>query len=218
MNRTVKFFATFSLLIILFLGSSFFLESCKGKGESETVYEESDDSEYSSDEEIYDEYFESAEEASRAGVEVDDLSNTEMDPEYQTAEQDAVEFVEEDFSFEASDSEKEAINSSVSDSNDDGDYRTSASKKSNSQSSFSQSSSSGGNFFVVAGSYLIQDNADKMVDKLRGMGFSEAEVVKFDDSKYHTITAGRYNSYDSAGEVASSLKQKGIDCYVHTRK
>ncbi|WP_235299355.1 SPOR domain-containing protein [Portibacter marinus] len=210
MNSTIKYFLTLTLLLAIFLGTSFGLESCKGKKDQSDYYEDSDDDDYSSDEEIYDEYFESTEEASRAGVEVEYPANTEMDPEFQATEKDVVDYPKEDFSFEATETEKAEINAASK--------KNSTTPKRSTNSSSSTTSNSGGNYFVVAGSYLIQDNASKMVDKLKNLGYGSAEVVKFDDSKYHTITAGRYNSYDEASRIASTLKQKGIDCYVHTKK
>lgn len=205
MSRTIKFSGYFILLFGLFIGSSFLLESCKGKGGDADLYEESDDTEYSSDEEIYDEYFESEEEASRAGVEVQDVGSSEADPEYQATEQDVTDYVE-DFTFEATEEEKKAIDAGES------------IKPERTTTLSSSTSSAGGSYLVVAGSYLVRDNADNMVSKLSKMGYSGAEVIKFDEGKYHSVTAGRYESRSKADQIASALKTKGIDCYVHTRK
>jgi len=75
-----------------------------------------------------------------------------------------------------------------------------------------------GNFMLLAGSYLIEDNAKIMVGKLKNMGYSNAEVVVFDMSQYYSVCAGRYNSLSSAQQQSSSLKRKGIDNYVHTKQ
>lgn len=80
------------------------------------------------------------------------------------------------------------------------------------------SSSSSGNYMVIAGSYLLEENAKKMVQKLKGMGYSNAEIVYFDQSQYHSICAGRYNSSSSASQTSSSLRNSGIDSYVHKRQ
>ncbi len=77
-------------------------------------------------------------------------------------------------------------------------------------------SSSSGDYLVIAGSYIVPRNAKKHRDKLTDMGY-RAEVVNFDLSEYHTVLAGRYDSYDSALRTASDLKNRGIDAYVKKR-
>ena len=80
------------------------------------------------------------------------------------------------------------------------------------------SSSSSGKYLLLAGSYLIEDNASTMVQKLKKMGYNNAEVVVFDMSQYHSVCAGRYGNISSAKQESSSLKRKGVDNYVHTRQ
>jgi cell division septation protein DedD len=191
------------MLFVIYIGSTTALESCKGATKGETIVEEGAEGDLSSDNEIYDEYFESDEAAAAEGIEVQDVGESVVDPEYKTTEQDNVDDYDEDFSFEANEKEKQAIN-------------TSTPKPENKPTA--KYNSSGGNYLVVAGSYLIRDNAEKMVSKLKGFGYSGAEIVNFDESQYHSISAGRYASYDEAGKVAKALKNKGIDCYVHTKK
>ncbi|MDA9774325.1 SPOR domain-containing protein, partial [Saprospiraceae bacterium] len=77
---------------------------------------------------------------------------------------------------------------------------------------------SSGSYMVIAGSYLLEDNAKSMVKKLQGMGYANAEIVYFDQSQYHSICAGKYDSNGSAAKTASNLKSSGIDSYVHRRQ
>lgn len=78
---------------------------------------------------------------------------------------------------------------------------------------------SGGNdFMVIAGSYLVETNANEMVETLKKMGFSGAEKVVFDLSKFYSVSAGRFADHESATKAASKLKSNGIDCYVHKKK
>lgn len=77
---------------------------------------------------------------------------------------------------------------------------------------------SSGKYMVLAGSYMIEANAEKQVDKLKRQGYNEAQVVYFDDSKYHSVVAFRSNDYNEAQRISSALKRKGIDNYVHTQK
>jgi hypothetical protein len=73
-------------------------------------------------------------------------------------------------------------------------------------------------YFIVAGNYIDKSNADVMKRKLLKLNFNNAEVVNFDMSQYFTVIAGRYNTEYEAGNLASKLKNKGIDCYVKRRQ
>ncbi len=72
-------------------------------------------------------------------------------------------------------------------------------------------------YLIIAGSYLMEANAMNMVRKLNNMGFS-AEKLIFDNSEYHSVIAGRFADYGEAVDAVSSLKNRGIDCYVHRKK
>ncbi len=82
---------------------------------------------------------------------------------------------------------------------------------------FAINTGNGGSFMVICGSYLLKENADKMVQKLKIMGYSNARVTIFDASEYHSAIAGHYASQGDAQKTASSLKQKGIDCFVRSK-
>ncbi len=75
-----------------------------------------------------------------------------------------------------------------------------------------------GKYMLLAGSYLIEDNAQIMIKKLKKLGYDNAEMVIFDMSQYHSVCAGRYSSLSSAQQESSTLKRKGIDNYVHTKQ
>jgi len=79
-------------------------------------------------------------------------------------------------------------------------------------------SSSSGKYLLLAGSYLIEDNASQMVRKLKKMGYDNAEVVIFEMSQYHSVCAGRFSSRSAAKQESNSLKRKGVDNYVHTKQ
>ncbi len=85
-------------------------------------------------------------------------------------------------------------------------------------SSSNNTTSSYGDYLVIAGSYLLEDNARKMIQKLKGMGYSNAEIVYFDQSQYHSICAGKYDSRNTAKATSSDLKNQGIDSYVHRKQ
>lgn len=75
----------------------------------------------------------------------------------------------------------------------------------------------GGKYMVMAGSYLLKENAQKMVTKLKTMGYTQASVVVFSSSQYHSVIAARYSSETQARTTATDLKQKGIDSFVKVK-
>jgi len=75
-----------------------------------------------------------------------------------------------------------------------------------------------GKYLLLAGSYLIEDNAQVMVRKLKKLGYDNSEIVIFEMSQYHSVCAGRYTSLSSAQQESGTLKRKGIDNYVHTKQ
>jgi len=83
--------------------------------------------------------------------------------------------------------------------------------------SSSANTSSSGRYMIIAGNYLVESNAKEMTRKLKNLGFGSAEVAIFDNSQYHTVIASRYSDYGNAVESSSTLKAKGIDCYVKKR-
>ncbi len=77
--------------------------------------------------------------------------------------------------------------------------------------------SSGGRYLVVAGSYLVKSNAEKMKKRLYDLGY-DSEIVNFNLSQYYSVLAGRYNSNSEARNTVTILKRNGIDSYVHKKK
>ena len=73
-------------------------------------------------------------------------------------------------------------------------------------------------YLIVAGSFSQESNANTLVDKLRRMGYNDAEKAIFDGSKFYSVIAERHTDYELALNKASALKSRGVDCYVHKRK
>ncbi|MBK8348787.1 MAG: SPOR domain-containing protein [Saprospiraceae bacterium] len=72
----------------------------------------------------------------------------------------------------------------------------------------------GGKYMVMAGSYLLKENAAKMVKKLKTLGYEQAEIVVFQSSQYHSVVAARFASEATAQNAAAALKRKGVDSFV----
>lgn len=92
-----------------------------------------------------------------------------------------------------------------------------------SSSTASTSSRSGLSYephLVIAGSYLSEVNAKILVNKLKKAGYSDAEVVVFDFSQYHTVCAGRYASSNKAHSTKRKIIDGGLapEAYVHTKR
>jgi len=75
----------------------------------------------------------------------------------------------------------------------------------------------GGKYLVMAGSYLLRDNATKMVKKLREMGYTNAEVIIFPESEFHSVIAVRYDSEAKAQSAVTELKRKGIESFFKVK-
>ena len=80
----------------------------------------------------------------------------------------------------------------------------------------SSSSGSGGNYLLITGNYSQETNANAMVKRLKGLGFSKAENVIFEGSRYYTVIAGKYSSMSTANAAMRDLG--GIDAYVQKKR
>jgi len=75
-----------------------------------------------------------------------------------------------------------------------------------------------GKYLLIAGNFLVKENAIAMVNKLLEMGYNEAEWAVFDYSQYYTVVAVRNDNYALAQSNSKELKSRGIDNYIHTKK
>ena len=118
--------------------------------------------------------------------------------------------------------ERKSIAARVDELTEKGGGRNSDNARSKAGSRSSYSSGSGarnGKYFVVAGSFLLEANAKDMLSQLKKAGYQNAEIAVFDLSQYYTVFASRYNSLNSANDLAASISQKlGIETYVHEKR
>lgn len=84
----------------------------------------------------------------------------------------------------------------------------------------SYSSGSAYKYMVIAGSYTGETNAKNAVKKLKRLGYDKAEVIRFYNSEYYSVCAGRYSGMDSATKLKDKLVSSTSfgDTYVKTRK
>jgi hypothetical protein len=83
----------------------------------------------------------------------------------------------------------------------------------------SSSPKSSGDYLVIAGAFKSEANAQAEVDRLKGVGYPNAEIVEFDFSDYYSVCVAKYNTSEDANAVANSIKSKsGKKAYVHKKR
>lgn len=82
----------------------------------------------------------------------------------------------------------------------------------------SYNSSSNGNYLVVAGTFRQMINAEQELAKLKAKGYDNAYIAKFNKSTYASLIIDRFDSSASAKQYVKSLKQKGMEAYVHKKR
>ncbi len=69
-------------------------------------------------------------------------------------------------------------------------------------------------FYVVAGSFLIETRANNYVAHLKELGHTDAEIVRFKNSNYFSVCAGKFKSREEATALKQELDQDKIDAFV----
>jgi cell division protein FtsN len=198
MGRTLKILAYAVILFLTYLVITAALKSCKNdsKDVASAQVENTDAESESYDDDTF------FEEGSEENSGVDDFFGPEK---------------EEKIDYNEIDKALDKKSNSTEDTYVEPDYTTTTTP-SRPSAPITTSSSSAGEYMVIAGSYIINTNAENMVLKLKKMGYSNAEIVVFDQSQYYTVVAGRSSSYDGALSVSGKLKSRGVDSYVHKKK
>lgn len=76
-------------------------------------------------------------------------------------------------------------------------------------------SSGDGKHLVIVGNFLQRDNAEQRLQELKKAGFTNVEIVNFDLSEYHAVSAGRFDDVNEARRLVKKLKDyHKIDAYV----
>jgi hypothetical protein len=76
-----------------------------------------------------------------------------------------------------------------------------------------------GDYLVIAGAFKSEANAQAEVDRLKSVGYPNAEIVEFDFSDYYSVCVAKYNTSEDANAVANSMKSKsGKKAYVHKKR
>lgn len=69
--------------------------------------------------------------------------------------------------------------------------------------------------WVIAGNFLELSNAQRHLRRMKELGYSQAEIVRFELSEYHTVCAGKFSDVTEARRVSRKITEShGIDTYV----
>ncbi|MFK7978615.1 MAG: SPOR domain-containing protein [Saprospiraceae bacterium] len=75
-----------------------------------------------------------------------------------------------------------------------------------------------GKYLVVAGTFKQEVNAQIQLKKFKQMGYDNAEIGKFNKKAYASLIVNRFASAAEAKQLVNTLKRKGIEAYVHTKR
>ena len=202
MSRLLKILIYAVVLFFLFLWINTIVKSCgsdNGTNAPSTTTSNTDDT----TEEIYDEddFFEDES--------ADELTD---DPSVMTTEsEDKIEYTEIDIVVKEKLNQQESKPAKPI-------TTTTKTKPTKSNNTRISKVNSNGKYMVIAGSFLIKDNALDMKNRLSKLGYENSELVVFDLSQYHSVVASRYSTYEAALKISNELKRSGVDCYVHAQQ
>jgi cell division septation protein DedD len=79
---------------------------------------------------------------------------------------------------------------------------------------FDAGNTGSGEYLVMAGSFASTDNALALVEKLKKMGYKNAEAVKLENSANTHVVAGFYDFKGGADAAVRSLKSSKVEAFV----
>ncbi len=195
MSRLLKILLYAVVLFFLFLWLSTIVKSCGADSVSaptDIAVNASDES----NEETYeeDDFFED---------EGDDSEESDQEESYEEEDEEQIDYTEIDKVVEDKLNEPTREERSTTSNNNNGTVTK---------------GTSSGKYMVIAGSFLIEKNAENMRSRLNNLGYDNASLVVFDLSQYHSVVAARFSTYEAALKVSNELKRRGMDCYVHAQQ
>ena len=77
----------------------------------------------------------------------------------------------------------------------------------------------GGNFLVLAGSFRLRSGAEAEVQRLKNLGYKNAEVTLFNAGTFAAVLVDRFDNVARAEALASELQTKHkVEAYVHEKR
>jgi outer membrane protein OmpA-like peptidoglycan-associated protein len=71
-----------------------------------------------------------------------------------------------------------------------------------------------GIYYVVAGSFLVEERATNQVVTMKKLGHKDAEVIRFPDSKFHSVSVGKFKTREEATAFKRKLTLDKIESFV----
>ena len=69
-------------------------------------------------------------------------------------------------------------------------------------------------YYVVAGSFLMENRAHNQLATIQAAGYSNAEIVRFPNSSFFSVCVGRFNTRRDADALKRQLEGANIDAFV----
>ena len=80
-------------------------------------------------------------------------------------------------------------------------------------------SEEGGNFLVLAGSFRLRSGAEAEVQRLKNLGYKNAEVTLFNAGTFAAVLVDRFEDLSQAEALANELQTNhGVEAYVHEKR
>lgn len=83
--------------------------------------------------------------------------------------------------------------------------------------SYNRTVASSGKYYMIVGCFTVQNNADRLAEKLRGMGYSP-EIIS-GSNNFQMVSARSYNSYrESVAEIEKFRNEVTPNAWVYLQK
>jgi outer membrane protein OmpA-like peptidoglycan-associated protein len=69
-------------------------------------------------------------------------------------------------------------------------------------------------YYVISGSFLMQDRANNHMKNLRNMGFNDANVTQFPGSTFFSVSVGKFKSRKEAQVLEKKLESENFDSFI----
>ncbi|HOY05661.1 MAG TPA: OmpA family protein [Saprospiraceae bacterium] len=69
-------------------------------------------------------------------------------------------------------------------------------------------------YYVIAGSFLMENRAHNQLATLQAAGYNTAEIVRFPNSSFFSVCVGRFNARREADTLKRQLESANIDAFV----
>lgn len=76
------------------------------------------------------------------------------------------------------------------------------------------SDSESGSYYVIAGSFLMENRAQNRLNELVSLGFPNTEIVRFPSSTFYSVSVGNFGNRTEADNVKRKVERTKIEAFV----